>query len=71
MLRVIGVPVMRKNAFITTERGIGQEWQHQLEESMIAAGKEEKWLAEECGHYHEGIPAITVVVDGGWGKRSH
>ena len=38
---------------------------------MIAAGKEEKWLAEECGHYHEGIPAITVVVDGGWGKRSH
>ena len=21
--------------------------------------------------YHEGVPAITVIVDGGWSKRSH
>lgn len=38
---------------------------------MVAAGKEEKRLAEEWGDYHEGIPAITVVVDGGWSKCSH
>lgn len=25
----------------------------------------------ERGHYHEGVPAITVVVDGGWSKRAH
>ncbi len=38
---------------------------------MAAAGKEEKRLAEERGDFHEVVPAITVVVDGGWSKRSH
>ena len=28
-------------------------------------------MAEERGEYHEGVPAITVIVDGGWSKRSH
>ena len=34
-------------------------------------GAEEKRLAEERGSFHEGVPAITVVVDGGWSKQSH
>ena len=38
---------------------------------MIEAGKEEKRLAEEGGSYHDGVPAICVIVDGGWSKRSH
>ena len=38
---------------------------------MRKAGKEEKRLAEERGDFHEGVPAITVIVDGGWSKRSH
>ena len=38
---------------------------------MAEAGREEKRLAEERGSYHEGVPTITVVVDGGWSKRSH
>ncbi len=38
---------------------------------MLEAGKEEKLLAEERGSFHEGVPAITVIVDGGWSKRSH
>ena len=38
---------------------------------MVAVGKEEKRLAEERGEYHEGVPAISVIVDGGWSKRSH
>ena len=42
-----------------------------LAESMIEAGREEKRLAQERGSYHEGVPAITVVLDGGWSKRSH
>ena len=25
----------------------------------------------EKGSYHNGIPAITVVVDAGWSKRNH
>ena len=38
---------------------------------MQEAGKEEKRLAEERGDFNEGVPAITVIVDGGWSKRSH
>ena len=26
---------------------------------------------EERNEYHEGVPVITVIVDGGWSKRSH
>ncbi len=33
-----------------------------------SAGKEEKTI--ERGDFHEGVPAITVIVDGGWSKRS-
>ncbi len=38
---------------------------------MIEAGKEERKLAIERNDYHQGVPAITVYVDGGWSKRSH
>ncbi len=33
--------------------------------------REKRQLAIERGEYHEGVPAITVVVDGGWSKRPH
>ncbi len=35
------------------------------------AGNEERRLALENKETHEGIPAITVILDGGWSKRSH
>ena len=55
--------------FINIERGIGEQWKQKLHESMVEAGKEEKSLAEERGDFHEGMPAITVVL--GWSKHSH
>ena len=67
----LGIPVMSKNSFTSTERDVGRWWKDQLEQSMLETGKEEKRLAEERGDYHEGVPAITVIVDGGWSKRSH
>ena len=67
----LGIPVMSKNSFTSTERDVGRWWKDQLEQSMLEAGKEEKRLAEERGDYHEGVPAIIVIVDGGWSKRSH
>ena len=70
-MSVAGVPVMTKASYISTERDIGEMWRAQLRESMAEAGREEKRLAEERGSYHEGVPTITVVVDGGWSKRSH
>ena len=38
---------------------------------MQAAGKQERELAIHQGSFHQGIPAITVVVDAGWSKRTH
>ncbi len=38
---------------------------------MAEAWREERQLAMERGEYHEGVPAITEVVDGGWSKISH
>lgn len=41
-------------------------------ESIVAAGKEEARLAIENGDVNsDGIPLITVVVDGAWSKRSY
>ncbi len=70
-MSVVGDPVMSKKSFIESERDIGEWWSQELQEAMTAAGKEEKRMAEERGDYHEGVPAITVILDGGWSKRSH
>ncbi len=70
-MSVLGIPVMTQASFISTERDIGIWWKERLAESMREAGKEEKRLAEEKGSFHEGVPAICVVVDGEWSKRSH
>ena len=62
---------MSKSTFINTEHDIGEWWKEKLIESMIDAGKEEKRLAEVRCSCHDGVPAITVTVDGGWCKTSH
>lgn len=70
-MSVLGVPVMTKRAFIHTERAIGEWWWEVLGESMKAAGQEERQLAIQKGSYHQDVPAIAVIVDGGWSKRTH
>ena len=62
---------MTKKSFIATEKAIGHEWWDALEESMKEAAEEEKRNAIEQGSLHEGVPAISVIFDGGWSKRSH
>ena len=70
-MSILGVPVMSKQSFMQTESQIGKWWWKASQESMKAAGKQEKQHAIEKGSYHQGIPAITVIVDGGWSKRTH
>ena len=70
-MSVLGIPVMTKRSFIASEKQIGQWCMDVLQQTMDEAGKEECRLAVEKGSYHEGVPAITVVVVGGWSKRSH
>lgn len=70
-MSVLGIPAMTKKSFIETERDIGEWWKLMMEEEMIKAGEEEKMLAQQRGDYHQGVPAITVILDGGWSKHSH
>lgn len=63
-MSVLGVPNMTKKTFVNTEWCLGSWWWKLLEESMKNSGEEEKRLANARGNYHEGIPAITVLVDG-------
>ena len=38
---------------------------------MKDAGAAKKAIAIYNSIYHQGVPVITVIVDGGWSKRSH
>ena len=71
MMAVLGVPTMTKKSFMTTEKRIGDWWRDLFEQSMISAGKEEKEKAIANNSYHQGVPAVTVIVDGGWSKHTH
>ena len=70
-MSALGIPVMSKQSFMQTECQIGEWWWNALQDSIKAAGKEEKQFAVKQSSYHQGIPAITVIVDGGWSKRTH
>ena len=69
---MLGVPVTTENSFMAAERAIGQAWWSSLQDSMKEAAEEETVRhAIELRSLHEGVPAISVIVDGGWSKRSH
>ena len=70
-MSVMGISTMTKAAFISAEQRIGSWWWELLQESMKIAGEEERALAIANNSYHQGVPAITVIVDGGWCKRTH
>lgn len=61
----------QKKTFLKIENQIGNAWENILAEEIIEAGKEEKKLAEESNDFVNSYPVITVIVDGGWSKRSH
>ena len=50
---------------------MGAAFEAIVSKQLFTAGQVERRLAIEKGNYHNGVPAITVVVDAGWSKRSH
>lgn len=71
ILGAMNVPPMHQTMFSTLEEKIGSWWENALKDEIIKAGAEEKRIAVEKGHYHDGVPEITVICDGGWSKRTH
>ena len=70
-LSTMGVPGMSAPTFSSIEEQIGLWWRSVLEDEMLKAGEEEKFLAEQNGEYFDGVPKIKVICDGGWSKRTH
>ena len=58
-------------SFIELERSLGRVFEQLVADNLLTAGKEERALAIAQGDFNNGVPAITVAVDGGWSKRSH
>lgn len=49
-----------------------QRWKDELYSNMEIAGKTERSKAIELGNIDaDGVPYITVYLDGGWSKRSY
>ena len=53
------------------EHSLGTAFEAMVGENLLIAGQKEKQLIIEQENYHNGVPAITVVVDDGWSKHSH
>ena len=70
-LACIQIPSLSVPSFIELERTMGAAFEGIVSRKLLTAGQVQKQLAIEKGSYHNGVPAITVVVDGGWSKRSH
>ena len=66
------VPSLSTPSFITLEYNMGTLFEEMVTKQLLTAGQKEKELAIQQGSYNDNrVPAITVVVDGGWSKRAH
>ena len=70
-LAFLDIPGMQKRMYSATEDFLGEAMKQQLVVAMAQAGIEEKQHAVTEGDHHQGVPAVSVIVDGGWSKRSH
>ncbi len=57
--------VMTKKCYTNTERDIGEMWgRAALNTAIVEAGRMERDIAIQNNSFCEGVPAITVIVDG-------
>ena len=70
-LALMEVPGMHKRMYSDTEELLGKEMRQHLAHSMLEIAEEEKQHAIVTNSFHQGVPSITVIVDGGWSKRAH
>ena len=72
LLSTINIPSMSEHTFIKEHDKLSDAWEATALNEMKMAASEEKKLAIERGDVDsEGVPFITVIVDGSWAKRSY
>ncbi len=70
-LGTAGVPGLDQKTFSDIEHKLGEWFAKVLEKEMKLAAEQGKQGAIQLGHYHNDVSYITVILDGGWSKRSH
>lgn len=71
-LSTLNIPPMSVNTFIQQNDKISDAWELTALKEMEIAANEEKEIAIERGDVDlDGIPLLTVIVDGSWAKRSY
>lgn len=69
---LMDIPTMTGQTFRLIEKQLGNVWHEHLAEEIKKAGEQERSIAIDKGNVSsDGIPYITVYVDGGWLKRSY
>ncbi|KAF5292866.1 hypothetical protein FQR65_LT11118 [Abscondita terminalis] len=72
MCSSLDIPSMSSNTYNSYENSLSPLIKENSFESIIEAGKKEKQLAIEAGDVDiDGVPYISVIVDGAWCKRSY
>ena len=70
-LSCVTVPALARKSFMHLECSLSTLFEATVSQQLLSAGKQERELAVLNGCYHNGVPAITLVVDTEWSKRSH
>ncbi|KAI8419759.1 hypothetical protein MSG28_008431 [Choristoneura fumiferana] len=71
LLTSMDLPTLNGRLYNKCHNDVSDWWATAAEHSMKEAAKEEAQIAAECGDTINGIPAITVVADACWSKRSY
>lgn len=71
LFSLLNVPIMSKKTYKKEEGSLHSHWEELLMKQMRQNAMEEKQLAIAEDRVEQGIPYITVIVDGGWAKRSY
>ncbi|XP_042913216.1 uncharacterized protein, partial [Parasteatoda tepidariorum] len=68
----LNVPCMSSRRFAKEQEHLTKAWEETATSEMAKAAEEEKRLARQREDVDsDGIPLLTVIVDGTWGKRSY
>lgn len=68
----IDIPVMSHKIYTKYENKVSTNFEKVAAKMMLNAAKEEKTLAIENNEVdNDGVPLLTVICDGSWGKRSY
>jgi len=68
----INIPVMNFSTYRVNENKVTANFEKVASEIMLNAAMEEKALAIQNGDVDkDGVPLLTVICDGSWGKRSY